>query len=66
MKIQHNEGIDFRRKIEMEGKKTSTLSHYGVHCFMGPTDDKGLFGLCSMFVVPRRAASGVDGSFRGS
>ena len=31
-----------------------------------PTNDEGLFGLRSVFVVPGRAASGVDGSFGGA
>ncbi|KAA8590945.1 hypothetical protein FQN60_001888 [Etheostoma spectabile] len=31
-----------------------------------PTNDEGIFGLCSMFVVPGWAASGVDGSFGGA
>lgn len=30
------------------------------------TNDKCLFGLCSVFVVPRWAAGGVDGSFGGA
>lgn len=38
----------------------------GVHLFRCPTNDEGLFGLCSMFVVPGWAASGVDGSFGGA
>lgn len=31
-----------------------------------PTNDKGLFGLCSMFVVPRWATGCIDGSFGGT
>lgn len=49
-----------------ERKKTSLLLHCGVHLFKSPTNDKRLFGLCSMLVVPGWASSGVDGSFGGA
>lgn len=35
------------------------------HALPLPTDDEGLFGLCPMFVVPRRPASCVDGPLAG-
>lgn len=48
------------------GKTTLLLLNISVHLFKGPTYDKGLLGLCPMLVVPGRAASRVDGSFRGA
>lgn len=46
--------------------KTSVLLHCEIHLCECPTNDEGLFGLCSMFVVPGWAASSVDGSFGGA
>lgn len=55
-----------KQRYTVEGKKTVVLSHCSVHLFKSPTNYEGLFGLCSMFVVPGWAASGVDGSFGGA
>lgn len=50
----------------MQGSSTLVLCTVVCFHFRHPTNDKGLFGLCSMFVVPGWAASGVDGSLGGA